>query len=64
MELDETPTVTPETDPKELAKWSRKAEYREISDPIFFQWQRGEKTEQDWLDAVTAINDKYPYPTK
>lgn len=34
------------------------------SDGIYFQWQRGDKTEQDWLDAVQAINDKYPYPVK
>jgi len=34
------------------------------SDGIFFQYQRGEKTEQDWLDAVQAINDANPYPVK
>ena len=32
------------------------------SDGIFFQYQRGEKTEQEWLDAVQAINDANPYP--
>jgi hypothetical protein len=31
------------------------------SDPIFFQWQRGSKTEQDWLDAVAAVKAQYPY---
>lgn len=31
------------------------------SDPIFFQYQRGSKTEQDWLDAVNAIKARYPY---
>jgi hypothetical protein len=31
------------------------------SDPIFFQWQRGTKTEQEWLDAVAAVQAKYPY---
>ena len=36
--------------------------YRTDSDPIFFQYQRGEKTEQEWLDAVNAVNDAYPYP--
>lgn len=34
------------------------------SDGIFFQYQRGEKTEQEWLDAVQAINDANPYPVK
>lgn len=32
------------------------------SDGIFFQVQRGEKTQQEWLDAVAAINDANPYP--
>lgn len=38
--------------------------YRELSDPIFFQYQRGEKTEQDWLDAIESVNSAYPYPVK
>jgi hypothetical protein len=45
-----------------LIRGSRSAAYREISDPIFFQWQRGEKTEQEWLDAVAEINAVNPYP--
>ena len=31
------------------------------SDPIFFQWQRGSKTEQEWLDAVEKVKAQYPY---
>jgi hypothetical protein len=31
------------------------------SDPIFFQWQRGLKTEQEWLDAVAKVHAQYPY---
>jgi hypothetical protein len=31
------------------------------SDPMFFEWQRGTKTEQEWLDAVNAIKARYPY---
>jgi len=34
------------------------------SDAVFMKWQRGEATEQDWLDAVQAINDAHPYPMK
>jgi hypothetical protein len=40
----------------------RKAAYTIESDPIFFQWQRGDATEQEWLDAVEAVKAKYPYP--
>ena len=32
------------------------------SDGVFFKWQRGEATEQEWLDAVQAINEAHPYP--
>lgn len=41
---------------------TRRAAYQLESDPIFFQYQRGEKTEQEWLDAVKAVNDANPYP--
>lgn len=40
----------------------RKAAYTDESDPIFFDYQRGDATEQEWLDAVQAIKDRYPYP--
>ena len=39
----------------------RAAAYPVDSDPIFFQWQKGSKTEQDWLDAVAAVQAEYPY---
>ena len=31
-------------------------------DAIFLQWQRGDATEQEWLDAVQAVKDAHPYP--
>ena len=34
--------------------------YETESDPIFFQWQRGSKTQQEWLDAVDKVKNKYP----
>lgn len=30
------------------------------SDPIYFKWQRGEATEQEWLNKVAEIKTKYP----
>lgn len=33
------------------------------ADALFLQWQRGEATEQDWLDAVQAVKDAHPYPS-
>jgi hypothetical protein len=41
---------------------ARRQGYQAISDPVFFQWQRGEKTEQDWKDAVAEVNALYPIP--
>lgn len=40
----------------------RRLEYASKSDPLYFGWQRGENTEQDWLDAVQAVKDANPYP--
>lgn len=34
------------------------------SDAIYLKYQRGKATEQEWLDAVQAINDANPYPVK
>jgi hypothetical protein len=44
-----------------LAKAQRLAAYRYESDPIFFEWQRGTKTEQEWLDKIAEIKARYPY---
>ena len=41
---------------------TRHAEYIKTSDPIFFEWQRGTKTQADWEAAVQAIKDANPYP--
>ena len=41
---------------------TRHNEYIAKSDPIFFEWQRGTKTQADWDAAVQAIKDANPYP--
>jgi hypothetical protein len=40
----------------------RRNAYTQEADPLFFSYQRGEATEQDWLDKVAEIKTKYPYP--
>jgi hypothetical protein len=45
-----------------LVEQARQVAYRQTADPIFFQYQRGDKTEQEWLDAVQAVKDAHPYP--
>jgi hypothetical protein len=46
----------------EQVEQARQIAYRETSDPIFFEWQRGDKTEAEWLAAVQAVKDANPYP--
>lgn len=46
----------------EAVQKARQTAYQAESDPIFFDFQRGEVTEQDWLDAVQAVKDAHPYP--
>lgn len=41
----------------------RLAAYQAESDPMFFKWQRGEGTEQAWLDKIEQIKTRYPYPS-
>jgi hypothetical protein len=40
----------------------RHAAYVAESDPLFFQWQRGEATEEQWRDKVAEIQTRYPDP--
>lgn len=42
------------------AKANRADAYRNESDPLFFKWQRGEATQQEWLDKVAEIKARYP----
>jgi hypothetical protein len=46
----------------EQVERARAQAYRETSDPIFFEYQRGDKTEAEWLAAVQAVKDAHPYP--
>ena len=46
----------------EAVERARQAAYAQTADPLFFQYQRGEATEQEWLDAVQAVKDAHPYP--
>jgi hypothetical protein len=33
-------------------------------DAIYLRWQRGDATEQEWLDSVQAVKDAHPYPVE
>jgi len=38
----------------------RQSAYQTESDPLFFKYQRGEATEQEWLDKVAEIKTRFP----
>ena len=46
----------------EKAERERKAAYEAEADPLFFKAQRGEVTQQEWLDKVVEIKQRYPKP--
>jgi hypothetical protein len=49
-------------DPPPVPDYSalRRAAYVAESDPIFFMAQRGEATQQEWLDKVAEIKARWP----
>lgn len=47
---------------KQLVKEMRRQFYSRDADPLFFKWQAGEATEQDWLDARKQVVENNPYP--
>ena len=46
----------------EQIEQARAQAYRETSDALFFEYQRGDATEAEWLAAVQAVKDAHPYP--
>jgi hypothetical protein len=40
----------------------RKQAYREESDPMFFEYQRGDIEKSEWLAKVEEIKSRYPLP--
>jgi hypothetical protein len=71
--LDETPKPTqaeldaqwPQVDYNNqvaAVETTRRTEYEEKSDGLFFEWQRGTNTKEAWESAVQAIKDANPYP--
>lgn len=40
----------------------RQIQYQKIADPIFFKWQAGSSTKEEWLSERQRIKDENPYP--
>ena len=54
--------VLPPPPSREEQDFNRKYAYTQESDPLFFKWQAGEGTEQEWLAKREEIRSRYPYP--
>jgi hypothetical protein len=47
---------------REIVRQQRQNAYALTADPLFFKYQAGEATKQEWLDARAAVVEQYPYP--
>ena len=41
---------------------NRRNAYRNEADPLYLKWQRNEATEQEWLDKIEEIKERFPKP--
>ncbi len=44
----------------QAALQARRQAYQDEADPLFFQWQRGDATQQQWLDKIAEIKARLP----
>lgn len=49
---------------KEKIRAARQAAFVAEADPLFFKWQRGEGTEEAWLEKVAEIRFRFPSGSK
>lgn len=47
----------------EEQKINRKTDYIMEADPLFFKYQAGEVTKEEWLAKREEIRQRYPYPS-
>lgn len=59
-----SPPPPPPPPSKEEQQTARANAYREEADPLFFKYQRGEGSEQEWLNKIEEIRGRFPYPTE
>ena len=44
------------------AEANRQAAFQREADPLFFKWQAGEGTKEEWQAKRQEIRERYPYP--
>ncbi len=60
VEEGNTPTALTEASTAADVDALRAAAYRTDSDPLFFKYQRGEATKEEWLASIEDIKARYP----
>ncbi|MFJ3045322.1 hypothetical protein ACIPEN_05795 [Herbaspirillum chlorophenolicum] len=54
------PAPMPKEQQEEMTIKQRQQAYALEADPLFFKYQRGEVTREDWLAAVDAVRARFP----
>ncbi len=52
----------PDGYPADAVEAKRRVAYRDEADPLFFKYQRGEATKDEWLAKVAEIQQRFPKP--
>jgi hypothetical protein len=48
----------------EDVRQARQSAYERFADPLFFKFQAGEATKEDWLSARKEVLKAHPYPAQ
>lgn len=49
----------PALDTTAIRESDKRLAFSQESDPLFFKWQRGEATQQEWLDKINEIKERF-----
>lgn len=41
---------------------NRRKAYQKYADPLYFLWQRGESTQEEYLNMIETVKQTFPYP--
>jgi hypothetical protein len=48
--------------PKKVAKQQRSSAYSQEADPLFFKYNAGEVSKEEWIAKREEIRQRFPYP--
>jgi hypothetical protein len=59
--IDEAAVIVNQEKAKKRVEFNRSIAYQQEADPLFFKYQRGESTKEEWEAKVEEIRNKFPY---